>query len=270
MWSKKNNPYYPDIPIFLIIVPIIAAYNYYLTYPDPTIGWYLVITFLLDTFQGYLAVLAVRMIIIYLDKTLPYEDQFIKRILTQILWTVPAGLLVIILLTEGISFLVRGKWAHPSFYEQDIFIISIWFFVVNGIYLVIHFQRQWSVAETAISHRENLFKNGFLVTLGTKEIRLNFEDITAFYIEDEHVLCVDKDQKRYYLNQSLNELESQLPQDLFFRLNRQFILNLNAINGYNRLANGKLEILQSIAEQLPSTIIVSRTKAPAFKKWFQP
>ena len=270
MWSKSNNPYYPDTLIFLIVIPFIAAFNYYLTYPEPTWGWYLFITFLLDTIQGYLAVLFVRWIILWLDQKLPFEGQDAKRIVIQVIVTTIAGLLLISALTELVSFIVKGRSAHPSFYSHDLFIISIWFFVVNGIYIVLHYHRSWNQSKLIVEQKEQLHKSGFLVHLGNKEFKLRFDEIIGFYIDDENIVCLGIDKKRYFVNQSLNDLEETLPRQYFFRLNRQFILNYQTINGYKRMENGKLQVILHEIEHLPREISVSRTKAPAFKTWFQP
>ncbi len=59
--------YHPDIRIFLVAIPLISAFNYYLTYPNIHFNGYLLLTFTIDTLQGYLAWWAVRSIILKLD-----------------------------------------------------------------------------------------------------------------------------------------------------------------------------------------------------------
>src|SRR6187551_3267396 len=129
--SKKYN----DIKFFLVAIAFISAFNYYLTYTNIRFNWFLVLTYTIDTVQGWLAWWAVRSIIIYLDKTLPYTDRPLKRILVQLVVTTLVGLLIIILLTEMVSWMARGRFAPVGFYLFDILIIMIWFFVINGIYI---------------------------------------------------------------------------------------------------------------------------------------
>ncbi|CAN5350301.1 hypothetical protein BH09BAC4_BH09BAC4_52310 [soil metagenome] len=45
----------PDVPLFLVLIPLINAYNYYLTYTHIRLGWFLVVTYLIDTLTGYVA-----------------------------------------------------------------------------------------------------------------------------------------------------------------------------------------------------------------------
>lgn len=67
------------------------------------------------------------------------------------------------------------------------------------------------------------------------------------------------------LAQSLEELEQQLDPNLFFRVNRQFIVHIEAIGHVHNHFNGKLKIELRKSPQIE--IIVSREKATALKKW---
>jgi zinc transporter ZupT len=117
--SKKYN----DIKFFLVAIAFISAFNYYLTYTNIRFNWFLVLTYTIDTVQGWLAWWAVRSIIIYLDKNLPYTDRPLKRILVQIVLTTTAGLLIIILLTELVSLIARGR-LHRSAFTFLMFLLS--------------------------------------------------------------------------------------------------------------------------------------------------
>src|SRR6476469_853312 len=131
----QARPKYNDVKFFLIAIAFISAFNYYLTWSHIKLNWFLVLTYAIDTIQGWLAWWAVRSIIIYLDKKLPYGNRPLTRILVQLLLTTITGMLVIILLTELVSWVLRGRPALANFYFFDIFIIVIWFFVINGVYI---------------------------------------------------------------------------------------------------------------------------------------
>src|SRR3954471_15462600 len=100
---------YHDIKFFLIAIAFINAFNYYLTYTNIRLNWFLLLTYTIDTVQGWAAWWAVRCIVIYLDIKLPYENGVVKRILIQFVLTTTAGLLIIILLTELVSWIVKGR-----------------------------------------------------------------------------------------------------------------------------------------------------------------
>src|SRR4051794_10795610 len=107
MPEQNRNPYYPDIVLFLILIPFISAFNYYLTYSNIKFNGFLAITFGIDTAQGYAAVWAVRSFILFLDKKYPYERSPRNRILIQLVCTTFIGLAVISILTEIASLIAK-------------------------------------------------------------------------------------------------------------------------------------------------------------------
>ncbi|GAB4410640.1 MAG: hypothetical protein OHK0053_37470 [Microscillaceae bacterium] len=141
--SPKKSFYHPEIPVFLIGIPFISAFNYFLTYSHIRPNLFLLITFTIDTVQGYLAWIVVRKFILYLDKHLPFSANLSKRIAVQIPVTMFLGLLVIASTTELVSWIAKSQPAPLSFYTIDLLIISIWFWVINGFYIGIYFYRQW-------------------------------------------------------------------------------------------------------------------------------
>ena len=140
--TKNRSIYYPDIWIFLIAIPLINSINYYLTYSNIQFNFFLLLTFSIDTAEGFLAWLAVRKIIFYLDRRLPFSPNPIKRISVQVVFTSLTGLIIIALCTELVSWIVRKKPAGWDFYTMDMLIISIWFIVINGVYIVLYFYQE--------------------------------------------------------------------------------------------------------------------------------
>jgi DNA-binding LytR/AlgR family response regulator len=267
--TSFSKMYHPDIRIFLLAIPLISAFNYYLTYSNIQLNGFLLLTFTIDTVQGYLAWWAVRGIIIRLDSSIPYTTGLLRRMGIQVFLTLFTGMGIIIALTEGVSWIARGKPAHISFYSMDVFIISIWFLVINGVYTGIYFYRQWQRAE---SERKNAAPptGGIHVKTGNTTLLVSYDEMACFYVDGEYVKLITTSAKSYFLDQSLNKLEEKLPATLFFRLNRQCILHRQAISGFKRIENGKLEVQLQNPGNLPLELTISRTKAVAFKGWFLP
>ncbi len=282
MLQKRNSPdpYYPDVVLFLILIPFISAFNYYLTYTNIRPNGFLLLTFSIDTVQGYLAWLGVRYFILYLDKKMPYQKGVLWRIIWQQIGVLFIGLLIISLLTELVSWIAKGKPAPLNFYTLDLFIIGIWFFVVNGVYIGLYYYHQWQKAEsrqqpenypTENQPEETLSKvRGLVVRSGKQDLRLSYEELAGFYVDDVYVVACHFGGKKYYLDQSLDKIEKILPTGVFFRMNRKFILHQQMVSGFKRAENGKLLVLLHTHECFPAEVPVSRTKAPAFKSWFQP
>ena len=266
-WSKATNPYYPDVQLFLILIPFIAGFNYVLTYPNPQLNWYLLITFLIDVIDGYIAVWCIRQLVLYLDEKLPYQGQVVKRLWVQTVSILLLGCLVIAFLTELVCIIVRGRMVPLKFYTHDLPIISIWFFVVSGIYTVLYFYNEWRKSEQQQLDFELQLKEGLIVKHRNRNIKLDFPQIAGFTVDGDYAICLDQEGNKFYIEKSLNKIHADLPELLFYRANRQYIINRSIITGFKSTTNGKLIAFINHA-RFPSEIPISRTKAAAFKQWF--
>jgi DNA-binding LytR/AlgR family response regulator len=77
---------------------------------------------------------------------------------------------------------------------------------------------------------------------------------------------VDKWNKKYIADKNLGELEEDLDNTIFFRANRQYIVNINYIKGFKSYEKVKLQVDLNLPE-LNYCIIISQETAPAFRKW---
>ena len=267
----STQPKYRDIPFFLIAIAFISGFNYYLTYTYIRFDWYTLLRYTLDTLTGYLAWWAVRAIVIYLDKKIPYGARPLKRILIQFFLTTLAGISVIIVTTELLNFIVTDHPVPMSFYLYDLFIISIWFFVINGIYVGMHYYAELRTSETLRKVEKQVRISGFSVKHGKQNLMIPFEDIFGFYTDEGYTTLLTRENKKYLPDRSLDKIAENLPGEQFFRLNRQFILHRDVVAGYKRAADGKLEVwITPSSGNLPDIVQVSRLRAAAFKAWFEP
>lgn len=261
---------YRDVKFFLIAIAFISAFNYYLTWSNISFNWFLILTYSIDTIQGWLAWWAMRSIIIYLDKKMPYDNQPLRRISIQLLLTIPAGLVVISLLTELVSWIAKGRPLPLNFYLFDIFIISIWLLVINGIYIGMHYYAEWKQSELQRQEEKKIRAGGFTVKHGKENRLVPFHDILGFYAEEGYIVLLTWENKKYFPDKSLDKIEETLPEELFFRLNRQYIVHRRAITGFKRTGDGKIDVLVNAFDNFPKAIQVSRTRAVSFKNWFEP
>jgi len=266
----KPKQKYHDVKFFLIAIAFISAFNYYLTWSNIRFNWFLIATYTIDTVQGWLAWWAMRTIIIWLDKKMPYGHNPLKRIGVQLVITTVAGLLTIIILTELVSWLVRGKPALLNFYLFDIFIFTIWFLVINGIYIGMHYYSEWKNSEDQRRKEREIRSTGYTVKQGKQNVLIAFDEILSFYADEGYTVLLTRQNKKYLQDRSLDKIEDSLPEESFFRLNRQYIIHRSAVKGFKRTGDGKIDVLLAQFDHLPEAIQVSRTKAVSFKIWFQP
>lgn len=130
------------------------------------------------------------------------------------------------------------------------------------------FEKEGSLSEKIVELMQNFsketYKTRFLVKFGQKLIPITNSQIAYFY-KDEIVFLMTKEGKKYPLNYSLDELERLLNPKLFFRINRQFIIQSESIESIYQHFKGKLKL-----ELQPNTsqeIIISQEKSALFKLW---
>jgi DNA-binding LytR/AlgR family response regulator len=64
----------------------------------------------------------------------------------------------------------------------------------------------------------------------------------------------------------MSELEDELERKTFFRVNRQYIININYIKGFSVYERVKLEV-ELFLPDFTDMIIVSQHTTPLFKIW---
>ncbi len=109
------------------------------------------------------------------------------------------------------------------------------------------------------------YKSRFVVKTGQAWITIFEKDIAYFMSDRKLTFLVTHEGKRHVMDESLDDLESQLHPHEFFRVNRQCIANAGSIAAVHAFFNGKLKIL--LKPQTEEEVLVSRKRAPAFKKW---
>ena len=112
---------------------------------------------------------------------------------------------------------------------------------------------------------ENNYKDRFLVKLGRKLFPLHIDDIAYFMASDKLVWLVTNEKKKYIINFTLTELEEMLNPQKFFRLNRQFITNVNAVKDLEPYFKGQVTV--NLVPPVEDEIVISRNKTPELKDW---
>jgi len=109
------------------------------------------------------------------------------------------------------------------------------------------------------------YKKSILVHFQNKTVVLKVDNIQYIHHDLGLVYLITFDKKKYFMNQTLDEFETILNPNDFFRVNRQFIINRNAIAGVENYLSRRLVVL--LNTPIIDTIIVSKTKAPVLLKW---
>ena len=109
-------------------------------------------------------------------------------------------------------------------------------------------------------------KTRLLVRKGIENIALPIHDIAIIYTENKLVYVIDKEGKKYITDKHLGELEQELDETIFFRVNRQYIINIEFVKSYKPYEKVKLQVDLAMPD-LHHHIVVSQEMAPCFRKW---
>jgi two-component system LytT family response regulator len=105
-----------------------------------------------------------------------------------------------------------------------------------------------------------------LVKKGMENIALRLEDVALMYTQNKLVYVIDNAAKKYLSDKTLTELEEELDKNIFFRVNRQYIVNINYVKSFKSFEKVKLLLDISIPD-INHSIVISQETAPAFRKW---
>ena len=105
------------------------------------------------------------------------------------------------------------------------------------------------------------------IKVGNRTFFIGYEEIAFLYSSEKITHIVSFEGKQYIHDLSLESLNAILPDKLFFRANRQFIVTRNVVSEIKSSSNGKLKVLLTVSNGFPNRISVSRLKAAAFRKW---
>jgi two-component system response regulator LytT len=110
-------------------------------------------------------------------------------------------------------------------------------------------------------------KKNFLVFSRNKYITVPTETIALFCVKFESTLIVRFDRQEYAVNYSLEQIQHLLPDQQFFRLNRQYLVNFNAVKEVEHYFARKLlvNLIIATAEKL----LVPKEKARPFLDWLE-
>ncbi|NNC44465.1 MAG: response regulator transcription factor, partial [Winogradskyella sp.] len=114
---------------------------------------------------------------------------------------------------------------------------------------------------------ERDYKKRFSVKVGQHLKLINIDDIECFYSENKGTYAFTKEGRNYLLDTTLDNLADELEPDVFFRINRKFYVNINAIKDMVSYTNSRLQIkLNRYNEQ---EVIVARERVKDFKQWLE-
>jgi DNA-binding LytR/AlgR family response regulator len=117
-----------------------------------------------------------------------------------------------------------------------------------------------------VNEFRNQYKSRFLIKIGEKYKSVPTGDISHFHICERNVFLCDFQGTDYGIDYSLEQLQSSMDPRKFFRINRECIVNIDAISMIHSYSSTRLQLVLKGKEK-NDLFIVSREKVATFKKW---
>jgi two-component system response regulator LytT len=107
----------------------------------------------------------------------------------------------------------------------------------------------------------------FLIKKGKEFQLISTDDISMFYTDNKLTFAYNNNGNKFLIQSTLIELENQLSSKLFFRANRQFLINRKYINKIRQLDEGRFEIIIDSVDSLH--IDINQQKFSRLKEWIE-
>lgn len=111
------------------------------------------------------------------------------------------------------------------------------------------------------------YKTTLLVYQKEKIIPVPVEEIAFFHLENALVSITTITNRKFYLTQNLDDLYRTLDPELFYRANRQYIVQRSAIENVERYFARKL--VAKLIVKTPEKLTISKARASDFIKWLE-
>ncbi|GAB4036322.1 LytR/AlgR family response regulator transcription factor [Spirosoma gilvum] len=109
------------------------------------------------------------------------------------------------------------------------------------------------------------FRDRFLIKQGQRLFSVSVNEIAYFFSRNKLSFLKTRDNHEWLVDYTIDELAQMLDPQRFFRLNRQVIAELEAVDKVHLYFNGKLKV--SLQPNFDDEVVVSRDKAGELKRW---
>lgn len=201
----------------------------------------------------------------YLDKNPPKSE--IQRMMWQLLLGLLLPLLAIVLLTTAYYAIFGESIFERNYFANELPIVVLFLAIVNGFHLLMHANSQTAIhKKNYLQQEEQLAKD--------RKIQIHYKG-TQLPISITEIAMIDQVQnvnwlkmyngESYILHLSLKEIGELLGNYDFFQINRNQIVNKNAVKKIETGSFGKLEL--TLNHEMTKPITVSKDRVRRFKQW---
>ncbi len=121
------------------------------------------------------------------------------------------------------------------------------------------------VLSSLLSSMNKSYKERFVIKIGEHIKMVNTTDVLYFFSQDKVTYLVAKDGRKYVLDFALDKVEEIISPEVFFRINRKFIVHEQSIKDIVAFSNSRLKLFLEHGDGLDT--IVARERVQGFKSW---
>ena len=111
------------------------------------------------------------------------------------------------------------------------------------------------------------YKKRFLVKVGNHLKAINTNEVLYFYSFQKGTFLKSIDGKDYLLDYSLEVVEQFIDPEQFFRINRKYIVHIDAITDVSIYSNSRLNL--KVKHAIENDFLVARERVKLFKGWLE-
>lgn len=112
-----------------------------------------------------------------------------------------------------------------------------------------------------------VYQERFLVHMGARMKSVTTAEIAYFMADGKYLHLVTHDGKDYIVDRTLTEVGEKLPPNLFFRINRRFIVAFDAIREMIRYSGSRIKVVLHPPLAEGEEAFVSTDRVPDFRQW---
>lgn len=111
------------------------------------------------------------------------------------------------------------------------------------------------------------YKKRFLIRIGDKLKKVETDEIAYCFALEKSVFAKTIDNKTLPMDQSLDVLENELDPERFFRINRRYLVSMDAVDNMIAWSRSRIKLDLNPPPDDPMETIVSINRSHDFKKW---
>ncbi|WP_313384158.1 LytTR family DNA-binding domain-containing protein [Chishuiella sp.] len=111
--------------------------------------------------------------------------------------------------------------------------------------------------------------NKIMVSNGNKLIVLEEEEIAYFFASGKHLFITTIDNRTYIYNDNLKDIIDKLNSNVFFKINRKYIVSKESIKEVIKHSSQKIEVILNPLPEIKTEILISKMQISEWKKWME-